>query len=294
LIVLGCYFLGFFIVGAAVVAGAGRDDRAAWAVAIGAAGFAGLIAGMVLSSRAIRRAVIAVRNTKLRSSGRRRQAAAGVAVRLSWGFFVVIGISSKPLTGSDRDRLVRQAESAGVKVRGFRILDTRGQKIANAAQMGTIPGFRYVLLTDYSLDNLPPQQVDAVVAHELGHARRHHILIKLGAVLIVWAVLEGLAAAVSSSGHGFGGVLAVPIFIAIPVGMWLPQGLVGVRLEEAADDHAAALVGADELAAALELVGDLNDTKRNTGRGWALITQHPGLDARLRRLRDSAEKTPAA
>ena len=206
LIVLSCYFLGFFIVGAAAAAvAAGRDDRPAWAVVIGAAGFLGLIAGMVLSSRAIRRAMATVRNTKLRSRGRRRQSVAGVAVGLGWGFVVVIGnvlvpahgaghaiglacvyvvalllltsvlapllvvrISSKPLTGSELERLVCLADSAGVKVRGFRILDTRGQKIANAAQMGTIPGFRYVLLTDYLLGNLTPEQIDAVVAHEPG------------------------------------------------------------------------------------------------------------------------------
>jgi STE24 endopeptidase len=303
----------------------------AGAAIVGGAGLIAVAFALFAGSRAIRRAIAEVRGTKLTTRGRRRQIAAGLAIGGFWAVAVVIGdrfvprhgaghliglvavyvvgiflltsvvaplivvrVSSKPLTGETAQRLRRLAAGAGVRVRAFRVLSTRGQKIANAAQMGTIPGFRYVLVTDYLLDHLPAPEVDAVVAHELGHARRHHILIKVSAVVAVWVVLEGAVVAIrAAAGHTLAALLVLPVFVAIPVGVLLTQGLLGIRFEEAADDEAAQLVGADRLSAALEHIGELNDTKRNTGRGWALITQHPGLEARLRRLRAPAHRSPA-
>jgi hypothetical protein len=47
---------------------------------------------------------------------------------------LLVRLSSKPLTGDTARRLADLAGRAGVRVRGFRVLDSRGQKIANAAQ----------------------------------------------------------------------------------------------------------------------------------------------------------------
>ena len=75
----------------------------------------------------------------------------------------------------------------------------------------------------------------------------------------------------------------------MPLALLVVNGLVGVRLEERADAAAVREVGAPELAAALEKLARLNDTKRNTGRGWAIVTQHPGLDDRIARLQHAAK-----
>jgi Zn-dependent protease with chaperone function len=116
-------------------------------------------------------------------------------------------------------------------------------------------------------------------------------LVKLGVVIAVWAVLETIGVLVGSSlKHGAGAFVVIPSFLAIPIGMVIGQGLVGVRLEQAADDLAAQVAGADALYSALEKLGKLNDTKRDTGRGWSIITQHPGLQARLDRLRSKPRK----
>ncbi|MBL0928278.1 MAG: M48 family metalloprotease, partial [Phycisphaerales bacterium] len=45
----------------------------------------------------------------------------------------------------------------------------------NGALVGVLPRFRYILLTDALLESLPQPQVEAVMAHEVGHARRHHL-----------------------------------------------------------------------------------------------------------------------
>ncbi len=202
---------------------------------------------------------------------------------------VIVRFRSTALTGETRTRLDALAARIGVHVRDFRVIKGRGQKVANAAQMGVLPGLRYVLLTDYLLDELEPHQLEAVVAHELGHARRHHVLVKLGAVVGVWIALEALLLALGRGSGAATALLTLPVFIAFPFGILLVQGLVGVRLETAADDIAAHEVGAQPLVEALEHIGQLNDTKRDTSRRWALITQHPGLQTRLDHLRKNAD-----
>lgn len=201
---------------------------------------------------------------------------------------IVIAFRSRPLPDETRARLLRLAADIGVRVRDIRVFEGRQQKVANAAQVGSLPGLRYILVTDYLLDSLPADEVDAVVAHELGHARGHHVLIKMLTIVGVLAVLQAILLVLhTATGTPVVAVIFVPLVFAFPVGLLLVQGLVGVRLEERADDIAARATGAENLAAALDRVGALNDTKRDTGRIWSLLTQHPGLDARLARLRES-------
>jgi Zn-dependent protease with chaperone function len=197
----------------------------------------------------------------------------------------IVRLGTSSLPQPQRDRLTRLADTIGVRVRDFRVLKGRRQKLASAAQVGTLPGLRYVVLTDYLVDHLDAQELDAVVAHELGHARRHHLLIKLGAVVMLWAGLEAVVLSVGhQSGGGAAALLFAPLILAFPIGILLVQGLVGVRLETAADELAARYVGAEPLASALEKLGRLNNTKLNTGRGWAIIAQHPGLQTRIDHL----------
>jgi len=46
-----------------------------------------------------------------------------------------------------------------------------------AAIIGIVPRFRYVMFTQGLLDQLPPEQIEAVLAHEIGHSKHKHLLI---------------------------------------------------------------------------------------------------------------------
>ncbi len=87
-------------------------------------------------------------------------------------------------------------------------------------------------------------------------------------------------------------VLPAVLALLAPVSFLLVQGLVGVRLERRAD-AAARDVGPEYLAAALDRLGELNDTKRRTGPVWNLLTQHPGLQQRVDALRSTPTPTRA-
>jgi STE24 endopeptidase len=98
-----------------------------------------------------------------------------LAMRRIWDT-VVLG------TGPLRDRLLAMCRTQRVKVSELLVWRTQGAMI-NGAVMGLIPRLRYILLTDALLEHLPPDQVEAVTAHEIGHVKRRHIL---------WLIASGI------------------------------------------------------------------------------------------------------
>jgi STE24 endopeptidase len=195
----------------------------------------------------------------------------------------------RPLPEAMLERLDRLASDMGVQTPKLRGFAGREQKVANAVQIGLLPGLRYVAVSDYLIDNMSEREVDAVVAHEFGHVRGRHLLLKFGAVLACWISFGALFLALRPGGSASAAFSFVPLVVGMPIGMLLVNGLLGVRLEQRADDAAAATVGADALTSALCRLGELNDTKGDTGRAWAVVTQHPGLDDRIARLRQRSD-----
>ena len=70
------------------------------------------------------------------------------------------------------DRLTRQS---GIKYREVVVWQTGSLLIANAAVAGTLPWNRRIFLTDALLEYFTDEEIETVVAHELGHIRYRHI-----------------------------------------------------------------------------------------------------------------------
>jgi len=83
----------------------------------------------------------------------------------------------EPLEDEDlRRRLVVLSERAGTRVRGiYRWKLSEKSKKANAALTG-LGRTRRIILADTLLDNYEPEEIEAVLAHELGHHVHRHIL----------------------------------------------------------------------------------------------------------------------
>jgi STE24 endopeptidase len=83
----------------------------------------------------------------------------------------------EPLDNEDlRRRLVVLSERAGTRVRGiYRWKLSEKSKKANAALTG-LGSTRRIILADTLLDNYQPEEIEAVLAHELGHHVHRHIL----------------------------------------------------------------------------------------------------------------------
>jgi STE24 endopeptidase len=83
----------------------------------------------------------------------------------------------EPMDNEDlRRRLVQLGERAGTRVRGvYRWKLSEKSKKANAALTG-LGSTRRIILADTLLDNYAPEEIEAVLAHELGHHVHRHIL----------------------------------------------------------------------------------------------------------------------
>jgi STE24 endopeptidase len=180
-------------------------------------------------------------------------------------------------------RLGRLSAELGVPVHG-RLVRARAQKVANAGQAGWLPGLLNVLVTDYLLDELAPAEVDAVLAHELGHARHHDLLVRqlLSGLFLVPCCLLLACLAGHASQTRLLSITAVAI--AGAVGLGRLRGALAIRQELAADDLAVTVVGPAALAAALARLTELNAIKRETSLSWDRKVGHPGMAKRIARL----------
>ena len=146
--------------------------------------------------------------------------------------------------GPQRDVLVNVCRRHRVKVRELLIWNTHGSMI-NAAVLGMIGRIRYVLLTDALLESMTPRQVEIVMAHEIGHVRRHHmpwLFVSLLAAITL-GMLPLLAtrvvlAALDAAGPGPASV-TVGAVVGVTAGLTL-FGWVSRRFERQADVFAVA------------------------------------------------------
>src|SRR5204863_5494485 len=75
-----------------------------------------------------------------------------------------------------KDRLIRLSEHAGTRVRGvYEWKLSEKSKKANAALTG-LGATRRIILADTLLQNYSDDEIEAVLAHELGHHVHKHIL----------------------------------------------------------------------------------------------------------------------
>lgn len=90
-----------------------------------------------------------------------------------------------------KSRLVRLGERSGTRVRGvYKWNMSEKSKKANAALTG-LGSTRRIILADTLLDNYSPDEIEAVLAHELGHHVHRHILKSIAVQAAVTLVLFG-------------------------------------------------------------------------------------------------------
>lgn len=65
------------------------------------------------------------------------------------------------------------------RIGDFKLWPLFGGEMLTAAVVGILPRWRYILITKGLLAVLDPEEIKAVVAHEMGHVRRHHLLLYL-------------------------------------------------------------------------------------------------------------------
>ena len=139
--------------------------------------------------------------------------------------------------GPVRERLGDFARACGGRGVRLRLWNTGGQT-ANALAIGFLPGMRFVLLSDLLLQALEPQQVEAVLAHEIGHVRHRHmawLLLFFASIVAVVAGPATLVAARLPESIVTSNWLVTAADLAVVASMLLSFGYVMRRFERQAD-----------------------------------------------------------
>lgn len=199
--------------------------------------------------------------------------------------------------GELKDRLLKLAGKAGVPVLGVWVTDqSRKSRTANAAVTG-LAGTRRIILFDTLIARFTPDEVEVVLAHELGHHAHGDIwrgLLVQGALTLVSFLVADHLLRAGGAALGLGGpadLAGLPLFglivmalslVALPLGNGWSR-----RVEREADDFALRTTGAVEaFIAAMERLADLNLAERRPHRVKEfLFYSHPSIGRRVARAR---------
>jgi len=185
----------------------------------------------------------------------------------------------------------------GFRSSGVSVMDASQRSAHGNAYFAGIGAAKRIVLFDTLLERLQPDEVEAVLAHELGHFRLKHVQSRLlmgaaGSLVLFWAaaqlaadpaLLAALGAPVASS-HATLALLAlvVPPFLLPlkPLSAWWSR-----RHEFEADDYAQRMSDGAALARALvALYRDNASTLTPDPLFSAFHDSHPPPAARLARL----------
>ena len=189
----------------------------------------------------------------------------------------------------------------GFRARGLYVMDGSKRSSHGNAYFTGFGASKRIVLFDTLLARLAPPEVEAVLAHELGHYRRHHVwkrvlLLFAFSFVFLWILGQlidqpwfylGLNVATQSSATGlllFVLVMPVFTFLLHPL-----SSLYSRRHEYEADAYAASHASAAELVKALvKLYHDNAATLTPDPLHSAFYDSHPPAATRIARLQHSA------
>lgn len=203
----------------------------------------------------------------------------------AWGFWILVTLlvgrllpvlivpifyRYKPLSaGAVRDRILRLAAGYGLPIENIYGLDlSKTTKKANAAFLG-LGRAKRVVLSDTLLDHFDPEEIEVIVAHEVGHYKMRHVwkhlaFSGLASLAAFWGIQRVLALGATRFGlMGLADPANFPLvgLVALAFGLvWMPaENGFSRRLERAADRFALAATGrAEAFIRAMEKLARVN------------------------------------
>ena len=194
---------------------------------------------------------------------------------------------TEPLTDTElKQKLQRLTERSGMKYRDIGVWQTGSLSIANAAVAGIISRNRKVFITDTLLHNFPDEQIETIVAHEIGHIRHRHLLIStllvlcylLSSVIFYQLVMEPLKEPLA----GFPILLSIISILFFVLYFKVLYNFLSRRFEHQADLYAVDLTDNPEaFKSALENLSGFSSLPKPIRFILELFETHPSLERRL-------------
>ncbi|HVC49051.1 MAG TPA: M48 family metallopeptidase [Burkholderiales bacterium] len=203
-----------------------------------------------------------------------------------------------------KNRINALLEKCGFKVNGLFVMDGSTRSSHGNAYFTGLGKSRRIVFFDTLFKQLEPDEVLAVLAHELGHYKLHHVHKRIALMFIVsffglWLLAKlmthswfftGLYLPVSGNAEAlilF--LIAGPIFLFpfTPIGSWYSR-----RHEYDADAYATRQIKPDKLVNSLvKLFKDNASTLTPDPLFSLFYDSHPGAQARINRLREAESNT---
>ncbi|RPH66878.1 MAG: M48 family peptidase, partial [Burkholderiales bacterium] len=207
----------------------------------------------------------------------------------------------EPLTDPKvRERVVALLARCGFASKGLFVMDGSRRSAHGNAYFTGLGRSKRIVFFDTLLSRLNPEEIEAVLAHELGHFSHHHVTKRI--VLMFGASLAGLwllgwlsrqgwfyqGLGVTPGAGEFDAVALVLFLLVLPVFTFLLQPLfswASRRHEFQADAFAAAHARADDLSSALvKLYEDNASTLTPDPLHSVFYDSHPRASQRIGRL----------
>lgn len=259
----------------------------------------GLLVDAALSALALLVLVVLARRARRTWWAWGAAATAGLVVAGSFAYPLVVEPvfnDFRPLAqGALRSDLLALAARDGVPVREVLVADASRRTTALNAYVSGFGSSRRIVVFDTLLQRASPAEVELVVAHELGHAKRDDVLTgtalgALGAAAAVCALAlllrwPALLRRAGASGPGDPGIVAL-LLLLVSVGTLLAApatNLVSRRIEARADVHALDLTrdpATFEAAQRRLALTNLSDLEPNP-LAYVLFATHPSAVDRL-------------
>lgn len=217
-----------------------------------------------------------------------------LALVLPWIFYLGMVVSltrnalrgpSRPADAFLRNHLSDVCRRLGLDVRAVVVQERLSKRVANLFLVPSLPGFQFLVVTDYLLQEFPQAEVDALLAHDVSDYRtRRWVPVVYAAALTLFGLTSFGLALVSGLVVLYGMILALVAFLAF--GYLTRKVIGGVALERRADDLAAQAVGYEPTISSLERVAQVSEFQPRERGAYA--RGHPGLGKRAARLRQRA------
>lgn len=201
--------------------------------------------------------------------------------------------------GSLKDKVVALCKEIGYPVKRIFVIDgSRRSTKANAFATGFGKG-RTIALYDTLIEKFTEDEVLCVTAHELGHAKKRHILKMMPFFLIGFVMLLALAYFVVNSeavalafgfteiNPAFGMFIMMVIFSPIMLLFMIPLTAFMRRNEFEADSFEVKYVGKDPAISAMKKIGRVNYANLTPHPLVVKLTySHPPIDQRIRAMEE--------
>ena len=214
-------------------------------------------------------------------------------------FFKVVPLSDADL----RERLLRLAERSQTKIKDVFQINFSSKTSAGNAMLAGWGGTRRIILSDTVLQRYTSDEIEVVMAHELGHHRHGDIprlIVVQSALMLLGFYLVNVVlnrAAPALGMEGVSDIAAFPLFVLVLAAFTLVlsplANAYSRRVEEAADNYAlAATANPGAFVSMLTRLTDQNLADSQPSK-WVelLFYDHPTYSRRLELARLYGEKT---